>query len=127
MPVTGIGSTAATDSVTALLAGLTAATAALAAYGPSSTTVLKRDAVNFEFTFSSISSTDSTTGLPTAGAIVWPDGTTGAFSGATFDSTAGAYTGYAVTYVGSTTKTVTVSGTAFDTNGNAYGTTAAVT
>lgn len=120
MPIAGIGSSAAVDSVALLVA-------TLQSVAPGSDTVLKRGAINFEFVFTSITSSDTGSGLPTAGAIRWPDGVTGAFSGAVIDSTYGIYSGYAVTYVGATTKTVTVSGTSFDSNGNPYGTTAAVT
>lgn len=82
-------------------------------WGQSAQHVLARDAVHFNFRITTVTSTDSASGLPTAGTVTWPDGTTGAFSNVTIDSTGRYHTGYKVTYPGTPAKTVTVSGRKF--------------
>ena len=89
-------------------------------YGPGSDTWLKSNAAAFAFAFTSASATDTTTGLPTAAALKWPDGVTGAFTG-TIDGAGNGYSGYTVTWAGATTKTVTVTGITYDSNGTAFG------
>lgn len=85
-----------------------------AAFGSGSTDWLKAQAAGFSFAFTSITAVDAPTGLPTAAAVQWPDGTTGTFTGTT-DGTNG-YTGYAVTFgSGGAAKTVTASGITYDT------------
>lgn len=85
-----------------------------AAYGSGSTDWLKSAAAGFSFAFTSITTVDAATGLPTAAAVKWPDGTTGTFTGTT--DSANGYTGYAVTFgSGGTAKTVTASGITYDT------------
>jgi hypothetical protein len=64
------------------------------------------------FNFTSVTAADPATGLPSAGAIVWPDGTAGAFTGTT-DGING-YTGFTATYAGATTSTLTASGITYD-------------
>lgn len=66
----------------------------------------------FGFVFTAITTVDGGTGLPTAAAILWPDGTAGAFTGTT-DGVNG-YTGYTATYAGATTSTLTASGITYD-------------
>lgn len=88
-------------------------------YGPGSTQWLRTQGAGFNFAFTSISA--SANGLPTAGNVRWDDGTTGTFTG-TIDSSGYGYSGWEVTYAGSTTKTVTVSGITYDSSsGNALG------
>lgn len=110
MPVTGIGSAAATDAVAALLAS----------FGSGSDLWLKQCAAAFGLVFTSITATDTTTGLPTSAVIAWPDGTSGAFTGS-IDADGNGFSGYVATYAGTTTRTVTASGISYDANGNAIG------
>jgi hypothetical protein len=91
-----------------------------ATFGPGSDQWLKRGAAAFSFGFTSITTTDTITGLPTAAAVKWEDATVGAFTG-TIDAGGNGYSGYVVTWVGSPTKTVTVTGITYDANGVALG------
>jgi hypothetical protein len=52
--------------------------------------------------------------------LKWDDGTTGTFTG-TIDGGGNGYSGFAVTWAGSTTRTVTATGITYDANGNAVG------
>lgn len=116
---------AATAAVVAAGGSATAAAVAAdatvrVAFGSGSTAWLQAVAAGFDFAFTSITTADAATGLPTAAAVRWPDGTTGTFTGTTDGSNG--YTGYAVTWGGSTTKTVTASGITYDsTTGLALG------
>jgi hypothetical protein len=91
-----------------------------AAYGAGSTQWLQSLGGTFGFGFATITGTDTGTGLPTAGAVKWPDGTGGAFTG-TIDGGGNGYSGWVVTWTGGTTKTVTVTGVTYDSNGNPLG------
>jgi hypothetical protein len=113
--VTGTGGGAVTTTAAI------AADAALAeAYGPGSDSWLKTNAAAFSFAFTGTPTYDSTTGLPTAATVRWPDGTTGTFT-ATIDGAANGYSGYAVSWAGTTTRTVTATGITYDASGNAAG------
>ena len=46
-------------------------------------------------------------GAATSAGVVWPDGATGTYTGTASTAVAGAVDSYTVTWVGSTTKTVT--------------------
>jgi hypothetical protein len=103
MPVTGIGSAVATDAVAAL-------TALLASYSPAvgSDAWLKLHAAgNLDALIVGVVTRDSN-GAATSAGVVWPDGSAGTYT-ATTVSTAfpGAVDAYTVTWVGSSTKTVT--------------------
>jgi hypothetical protein len=108
-------------------AAATMSTAAIAAdaaltgtFGPGSDTWLKRGAAAFAFAFTGTPTYDTTTGLPTSANVKWDDGTTGTFTG-TIDGGGNGYSGFAVTWAGSTTRTVTATGITYDANGNAVG------
>lgn len=103
MPVTGIGSAVATDAVAAL-------TALLTSYQPAvgSDAWLKLHAGgNLDALIVGAVTRDSNAAA-TSASVVWPDGSTGTYT-ATTVSTAfpGAVDAYTVTWVGSSTKTVT--------------------
>lgn len=100
-------------------AALSASIAGLA--GAGSDDWLKAVAGAGGFGFTTLTTVETATGLPTAATVKWPDGKTGAFTG-TSDGING-YTGFVVTHVdGATTKTVTVSGITYDpTTGLALG------
>lgn len=105
MPVTGIGSAVATDAVAEL-------TALLTSYSPAvgSDAWLKLHAGgNLDALIVGAITRDSN-GAATSASVVWPDGSTGTYT-ATTVSTAfpGAVDAYTVTWVGSSTKTVTQS------------------
>jgi hypothetical protein len=71
-------------------------------------TWLKQAALAQAFLLTSVPPTyDATFGTLTASNITWPDDTTGAYATTSLDSN-GAVTAFTATYVGSTTKTVTV-------------------
>jgi hypothetical protein len=89
-------------------------------YGAGSPQWLQQIAAAFDFAFATITATDTGSGLPTAGTVKWPDGTGGAFTG-TIHGSGNGYSGWTVTWAGSTTKTVTVTGVSYDTNGNPIG------
>ena len=57
-------------------------------------------------------------GVITSAGVVWPDGVIGTFTAAAIDATWGAINSYTVTYVGSTTKTVTQPTMTRDANGS---------
>jgi hypothetical protein len=77
------------------------------------------------FSFATITATDAGTGLVSTGTVKWPDGTGGAFT-ASFDPSGNGYSGYVLTYTGTATKTLTVSGITYDSNGNQLGPTGLV-
>ena len=85
-----------------------------ASYGAGSDLWIKAVGGDFGFVFTGSLTIDTATGLPTAGAIKWPDGRTGAFTG-TVDSNY--YTGFTATYVPASgpTKTLTATGITYDT------------
>lgn len=91
-----------------------------ATYGPGSDQWLQAVGGGFNFAFATVTSTDSSTGLPTAGTVRWPDGTGGNFTGA-IDGGGNGYSSYTVTWAGTTTKTLTATGITYDANGIALG------
>jgi len=114
-----------TVSVATAINLLQTATYGLLAFGPGSDQWLKQVGGAFGFALLSPSATDAATGLPTASTVRWPDGTDGAFTG-TINPTVGNYSGWVVTWAGSTTRTLTVTGVTYDANGNALGPTSLV-
>jgi hypothetical protein len=89
-------------------------------FGPGSDTWLKSNAAAFAFAFTGTPTYDTTTGLPTSATVKWPDAVTGTFTG-TIDAGGNGYSGFTVTWAGSTTKTVAVTGITYDSNGLALG------
>ncbi|MBT0771802.1 fibronectin type III domain-containing protein [Kineosporia sp. J2-2] len=84
--------------------------------GPGTDTWLKNAG---NWAVKTVSTSDSATGLPLTGTVLWTDGLEGAF---TFTLTSGDYSAWTVTWVsGGTTKTVAASGITYDTNGNRLG------
>jgi hypothetical protein len=102
MPVTGIGSAVATDAVAEL-------TALLTSYSPAvgSSAWLKLHAGgNLDALIVGAITRDSN-GAATSAGVVWPDGSSGTYTGTASSTFPGAVDAYTVTWVGSTTKTVT--------------------
>lgn len=103
MPITGIGSAVATDAVAEL-------TALLASYSPAvgSDAWLKLHAGGNLDALIVGAVTRNSNGAATSAGVIWPDGSAGSYTATTVSTTfLGAVDAYTVTWVGSSTKTVT--------------------
>lgn len=123
MPVTGIGSAVATDAVAEL-------TALLTSYSPAvgSDAWLKLHASgNLDALIVGAVTRDSN-GAATSASVIWPDGSAGTYTATTASSAfPGAVDAYTVTWVGSSTKTVTQSAVTRDATTGAVTTRPAMT
>jgi hypothetical protein len=79
---------------------------------------LKAWATNVDQLIRATSITRDGNGAATGASVIWPDGTAGTYAGTASTTFPGAVDSYTVTYVGSTTRTVTQSAVTRDTNGN---------
>lgn len=103
MPITGIGSAVATDAVAEL-------TALLASYSPAvgSDAWLKLHAGGNLDALIVGAVTRNSNGAATSAGVIWPDGSAGSYTATTVSTKfLGAVDAYTVTWVGSSTKTVT--------------------